>query len=104
MKKPAWSSMPVLDVRALSQAKLAALVKTYDSLVKKKLAPIAQLNVDPVRKDIDAAICKALKLPDLGSLRELLAREPWLSAHDIHSAMHEEAEENIDQEQTEGAA
>jgi hypothetical protein len=103
MKKPAWSSMPVLDVRGLSQARLTALAKSYDSLAKKELAPIAQLDIDPVRKDIDIAICKALKLPDLRSLRELLAREPGLSAQDIHSAKDNETEEDIDLEGTEEA-
>ncbi|HZR29294.1 MAG TPA: N-6 DNA methylase [Terriglobales bacterium] len=98
MKKPAWSSMPVLDVRALSPAKLAALAKSYDSLAKKELAPIAQLNIDPVRQEIDAAICKELKLPDLKPLRELLAREPGLSAQDIRSADHKEADEGIEAE------
>lgn len=85
MKKPAWSSMPVMNVRNMSQAKLATLVKAYDVLAKKKLAPIAQLNVDTVRHEIDAVICKVLKLPDLGPLRDLLSREPGLSARDINS-------------------
>jgi hypothetical protein len=85
MKKPAWSSMPVLDVRALPKAKLTALSKVYDDIAIKELAPIAQLNVDKVRQEIDAAICKALGLPDLGAIRDLLAREPGLSAHDIEA-------------------
>jgi N-6 DNA methylase len=83
MKKPAWSSMMVLDVRALSKSTLSELAKAYDSVAKKELAPISQLNLDPVRLEIDTAICKALKLPDLGPVRELLAREPGLTAEDI---------------------
>jgi hypothetical protein len=85
MKKPAWSSMLVLDVRALSKSTLSALAKIYDSVAKKELAPIAQLHVDPIRLEIDAAICKALKLPDLRPIRELLSREPGLTAQDITS-------------------
>lgn len=103
MKKPAWSSMPVLDIRELSQAKLASLANFYDVLAKKELAPIAQLNVDPVRKDIDSAICKALNLPDVGPLRDLLAREPGLTAQEINSAKHEDVEENLNLEEAEGA-
>jgi hypothetical protein len=83
MKKPAWSSMPVLDVRALSKKTLSDLAATYDLVAKKELAPIAQLHVDPVRREIDAAICRALKLPDIAHIRELLSREPGLSAEAI---------------------
>lgn len=83
MKKPAWASMPVLDVRKLSKTKLSTLAKTYDRLAKKELAPIAHLDTDKTRKEIDAALCEALDLPDLESIRVLLSREPGLSAHDI---------------------
>lgn len=86
MKKPAWSSMPVLDVRELTKPKLSALAKAYDDLAKQELAPIAQLDTDKVRQAIDTALGKALALPDLGSIRVLLSREPGLSAHDIASA------------------
>jgi hypothetical protein len=75
--------MPVLDVRKLSKAKLAILSDAYDSILKEELAPIAQLNVDKVRQEIDAAICKILELPDLDAIRVLLSREPGLSAQDI---------------------
>ena len=85
MKKPAWASMPVLDVQKLSDANLALLATAYDKMSKKELAPIAQLDGDKERKEIDAVICKVLGLPDLRLLRELLAREPGLSARDIGS-------------------
>ena len=32
MKQPAWLSMPVLDVRALSKSQLKALAAAYDKL------------------------------------------------------------------------
>jgi hypothetical protein len=86
MKKPAWSSMPVLDVRKLSKANLTILGTAYDAVSEKELAPIAQLNVDKVRQEIDAVICKVLALPDLGAFRVLLSREPGLTAHDIDAA------------------
>jgi uncharacterized protein YqgV (UPF0045/DUF77 family) len=90
MKKPAWSSMPVLNVRDLPHAKLVALAKAYDTLAKREMASIAQLNIDIVRHNVDAVICKVLKLPDLGPIRELLSREPGLSAKDINSSESEE--------------
>lgn len=83
MKKPAWSSMQVLNVRKLSKANLAVLGTAYDALSTRELAPIAQLNVDKVRQQIDAVICKVLGLPDLEAFRVLLSREPGLSAHDL---------------------
>jgi hypothetical protein len=92
MKKPAWSSMLVLDVRQLSKAKLAILGTAYDAISKKKLAPIAQLNADHVRQEIDAVICKVCALPDLGAIRVLLSREPGLSAHDIPSGADDDDE------------
>ena len=86
MKKPAWSAMPVMDVRLLPEATLATLGKSYDKLAKLELAPIAQLDADKARQAIDAAICTALELPDLQPIRELLAREPGLSAERIGPA------------------
>jgi N-6 DNA Methylase len=93
MKKPAWAAMPVLDVRNLSKNQLAGLAASYDLIVKKKLSPIAQLDADPVRHSVDSAICDVLKLPDLRALRELLAREPGLSAQAIGPASHHDDEE-----------
>ncbi|MDX2044294.1 MAG: N-6 DNA methylase [Acidobacteriota bacterium] len=83
MKKPAWKSMPVLDVRSLSSKQLTALAKQYDALSVQGLAALAQLKTDPVRVKIDAAISRALGTPDLAPVRELLEREPGLSALDV---------------------
>jgi hypothetical protein len=83
MKKPAWASMPVLDVRALSEIDRITLAKAYDRLASKELASIAQLDADAVRAEIDKTLCKVLDLPSLAPIRELLAREPGLTAKDI---------------------
>jgi hypothetical protein len=100
MKKPAWSGMPVLDVRALSANEVNALADAYDELAKKELAPIAQLDEDATRHAMDAALARTLGLPDVGPLRELLAREPGLSAQDIrdHGAEDGELEEALDED------
>lgn len=101
MKKPAWASMPVLDVRALTPAKLNVLAGAYDRLSECKMAPIAQLDRDQVRQEIDATLGKVLGLPDLSAVRELLAREPGLTAQDIVPKKASKAEaahkENDDQ-------
>jgi len=83
MKKPAWAFMPVLDVRGLSKAGLSALATAYDQLAMENLQPIANLDTDSVRQKIDDTLCKVLGLPSLTPIRELLAREPGLTALDI---------------------
>ena len=46
MKKPAWASMQVIDVRELSKEKLTELGKAYDALAKKELSAIAAFDVE----------------------------------------------------------
>ncbi len=83
MKKPAWASMPVLDVRTLSSEASKLLANEYDAVSGQELAPISQLNSDLVRQRIDTALANALDLPDVAPIRDLLAREPGLAATDI---------------------
>ena len=82
MKKPAWSGMPVLDVRNLGAAKLGKLAAAHDKLSAKTLQPLAQLDADPIRLQIDDAVCKSLNLPSLELVRELLVHEPGLTGED----------------------
>ena len=89
MKKPAWSSMLVLDVRNLKNEQLDSLAAAYDELSDQELRPLAALDKDGARERIDTALCDALAIPDLSSIRELLAREPGLSAKDINALGHE---------------
>ena len=90
MKKPAWSSMPVLNVRRLREDQLNTLAAAYDELSIRELMPLAQLDKDITRRRIDAALCEAFKIPDLSSISELLSREPGLSDTDINAAAKEE--------------
>ncbi|RWO21747.1 hypothetical protein [Mesorhizobium sp.] len=84
MKKPAWLSMPVLDVRALTKQQLNLIEKAYKEISTQELAALGQLDADPIRKQIDDTLSKVLGFPDLGPIRELLAREPGLNAVDIN--------------------
>jgi uncharacterized protein YqgV (UPF0045/DUF77 family) len=101
MKQPAWASMPVLDVRALSAAQIDGLAAQYDALADQNLEPLAQLACDPVRRSIDHALSEALGIPDLSSIRELLEREPGLTAQDIapRTPTPTETEEDEDEEE-----
>lgn len=90
MKKPAWLSMPVLDVRTLSDAHIDLLSDAYDHLGTQELQALAKLDKDPVRAAIDKTICTSLNLPDLDKLRELMSREPGLSGKPILSLLQEQ--------------
>ncbi len=97
MKQPAWRSMPVLDVRALSSEQVNVLAAHYDDLSGEGLESLARLKTDAVRCKIDASISRLLGIPDLLSIRELLEREPGFSAADI-SPRPEAVDENEDEE------
>ena len=94
--------MPVLDVRLLSDEVLSDLAIAYDKLSKQELAPICQLDIDPVRQRMDDAILKALGLPAINSIRELLAREPGLTAHDIAPQQNPAADDEEGDESQQG--
>jgi len=79
IKKPQWHAMPVLDVRALSPDAVRSLAAAYDVVGKSELQSLSKLNADPVRADIDLALSRALGLPNIKPLRDLLAREPGLT-------------------------
>ena len=83
MKQPAWESMPVLDVRKLTERQLLSLANYYDLLASQELKPLCQLATDRVRLNIDSAISDVLDTPDFASIRELLEREPGLSTSEI---------------------
>jgi hypothetical protein len=76
--------MPVLDVRALKSEQVKMLQSTYEAIATLELAPLAQLDKDVVRQRIDESLAKVLGLPSLAPIRELLAREPGLTALEIN--------------------
>ncbi|MGE0086355.1 MAG: N-6 DNA methylase [Desulfococcaceae bacterium] len=78
-KQPAWESMSVLDVRSLPDKVITQLAEAYDAICNKELKALAGLDADPVRAEIDDALSRALGLPDIKPLRQLLAREPGLT-------------------------
>lgn len=78
-KKPSLEAMPVLDLTTLDGALLRKLAKAFDEACDRTVGPFGQMASDPVRAEIDAAVCKALHLPDISILRTLLAQEPILS-------------------------
>jgi hypothetical protein len=75
--------MPVLDVRCLDKEALHLIGTAYDDMAALALAPIAQLDQDLNRRRIDTLFEGILGLPSVQPLRELLAREPGLTARPI---------------------
>jgi hypothetical protein len=100
MKQPAWQSMPVLDVRTLSSNKLGELAAIYDHFSAHDLKSLSQLKTDDARCEIDLAIRAALDLSDFSFIRDLLDREPGMSAVGI-AERNTPADEDEEAEQLE---
>jgi hypothetical protein len=75
-KKPSLEEMPVLNVAELPKSCVGQLAEAFDSLKDRELRPLPEMDRDQVRAEIDRTVAKALKLPQLDEVRELLAREP----------------------------
>jgi len=75
-KKPTWNPMPVLDVRNIGPRELRALASAFDRIAIEQLAPIRQIDTDPVRDQIDSVLAMVLGLPPIAPIRSLLAHEP----------------------------
>jgi hypothetical protein len=75
-KKPNLESLPVLNVGALTEEQLKILADAFDDVANEPLLPFPQMENDPVRAKIDAAVSKALGIPDLSAYRMLLGQEP----------------------------
>lgn len=100
MKKPAWAATPVLDVRKLSKPQLAQLAASYDRIATLELQALAKLDADTTREQIDTALSLALGLPQMATLRALLAREPGLTgASIVGAAGQSELFDEVEEEQ-----
>ena len=75
-------SMPVPNLAALDAAGLETLNDCYRQLSGETLQPFPMLAADPVRRQIDDAVCQALGLDAewLATIRRELAREPSVTA------------------------
>ena len=75
-KKPSLLDMCVLNMDAVGELELETLAGGYDRLSTEDLDTCDKFDTDPIRRQIDETIASALDLPDMGVLRDLLAREP----------------------------
>ena len=76
MKKADLEEMPVLDTRALSDEQVSDLAALFDELAEAEFAPLPQMEDCYARSRLDEGLSRILGLPDLRTLRRLLASEP----------------------------
>ena len=79
LKKADLKEMPVLDLRRLPTSQLQDLSRLFDSLATAEFERLPGMAHCPARRALDDGITKILDLPDLSTLRDLLASEPVIS-------------------------
>ena len=79
MKKADLEGLPVLDTRQLSPAQLQAMSDLFDEMVEAEFERLPGMADCQLRRSLDEGISRILGLPDLGTLRTLLASEPVVS-------------------------
>ena len=79
MKKADLEELPVLDMRQLASSQLDALSDLYDVLAETEFERLPGMAQCQGRRALDDGLSRILGLPDLGTLRVLLASEPVVS-------------------------
>ena len=79
MKKADLEELPVLDPRRLSSSQLQRLSDLFDALSEEEFERLPSMAHCPTRKRLDDGVSEILGLPDLSTLRDLLASEPVVS-------------------------
>ncbi len=76
MKKGDLRELPVLDTRCLSESQIRDLSSLFNELSEDEFERLPSMEYCPARKRLDDGISEILGLPDLSTLRRLLASEP----------------------------
>ena len=79
MKKADLKELPVLDTRQLSPPQLQAMADLFDGMVEAEFESLPGMANCEARRALDQGISRILGLPDLATLRTLLASEPVVS-------------------------
>ena len=79
IKKGDLEDLPVPDLRQLSPVHLQAMSGLFDEMVEAEFQRLPGMVGCPSRRFLDDGISRILGLPDLGTLRFLLASEPEVS-------------------------
>ena len=79
LKKADLEELPVLDLRRLSPEQLQALSDLFDKMAEAEFERLPGMAHCPARQSLDDGLSEILGLPNLGTLRLLLASEPVVS-------------------------
>ena len=79
LKKGELAALPVLDPRALTPEQLQALSNLFDEMAETEFRRLPEMRECPARRALDDGLSAILGLPDMVSLRRLLATEPVVS-------------------------
>ncbi len=79
MKKADLEELPVLDPRGLTSSQLQRLSDLFDSLAEEEFERLPAMGHCPSRRRLDDGVSEILGLPNLVTLRDLLASEPVVS-------------------------
>ena len=79
MKKADLEELPVLDPRRLSPSQLQRLSDLFDALSEEEFERLPGMAHCPTRRRLDDGVSEILGLPDLATLRDLIASEPVVS-------------------------
>ena len=79
MKKADLEELPVLDPRRLAPSQLQELSVLFDEMVEAEFERLPGMANCQARRALDYGLSRILGLPDLGTLRNLLASEPVVS-------------------------
>ena len=79
LKKADLQEMPVLDPRRLPASQLQSLSRLFDKLATAEFERLPAMAHCPARQALDDGLTQILDLPDLNTLRHLLASEPVIS-------------------------
>ena len=79
MKKVDLEGLPVLDPRQLSPSQLQAMSDLFDGLVEAEFERLPRMADCTARCNLDDGLSQILDLPNLHTLRDLLASEPVVS-------------------------
>ncbi|MDE0474508.1 MAG: hypothetical protein OXI50_08100, partial [Gammaproteobacteria bacterium] len=83
LKKADLEALPVLDVRNLAPAQVRGLSDLFDRLAESEFERLRDMAECPARRALDDGLSEVLGLPDLATLRALLASEPVVSGRPL---------------------
>ncbi len=81
LKKADLQVLPVIDPRQLAPPQLRNLSDLFDQLAEAEFQSLPAMHHCPARRALDEALAQILNLPNLTTLRHLLATEPTISNH-----------------------